>query len=40
VAFGSIELGELPPGQWRDLTAVEVRRLAATGRGHPPSSGR
>jgi pseudouridine synthase len=40
VAFGSIELGELPPGQWRDLTAVEVRRLAATGRSHPPSSGR
>jgi 23S rRNA pseudouridine2605 synthase len=27
VAFGGIELGTLPPGRWRDLTAAEVARL-------------
>lgn len=31
VAFGSLELGELPPGQWRELTGAEVERLGAAG---------
>lgn len=29
VRFGPLELGELPRGQWRELTAEEVRRLHA-----------
>jgi 23S rRNA pseudouridine2605 synthase len=37
VAFGSLELGELPSGQWRELTSAEVRRLAAPGGSHSPS---
>jgi 23S rRNA pseudouridine2605 synthase len=32
VAFGSLELGRLPAGQWRELTATEVERLTAAGR--------
>ena len=40
VAFGSLELGELPSGQWRELTPAEVERLAAAGRSHPPGGGR
>jgi 16S rRNA U516 pseudouridylate synthase RsuA-like enzyme len=28
VAFGALESGELPSGQWRELTPVEVERLA------------
>jgi 23S rRNA pseudouridine2605 synthase len=39
VAFGSLELGELPSGQWRELTPVEVERLVAGG-SHPPGPGR
>jgi pseudouridine synthase len=35
VAFGPIELGELPLGQWRELTPAEVERLATTGRSQP-----
>ena len=31
VAFGALELGELPPGQWRELTPIEVERLAPSG---------
>lgn len=27
VAFGSVELGELPAGEWRELTAAEVAKL-------------
>ena len=27
VRFGPLELGDLPRGQWRELTAAEVRRL-------------
>lgn len=27
VAIGPIELGELPPGHWRDLTSSEVQKL-------------
>jgi 23S rRNA pseudouridine2605 synthase len=26
VAFGALELGELPPGEWRDVTRAELRR--------------
>jgi 23S rRNA pseudouridine2605 synthase len=34
VSFGPIELGELEPGRWRELTAGEVRALrAAVGMG-------
>ena len=29
VKFGPLELGDLPRGQWRDLTGEEVRRLQA-----------
>ena len=29
VSFGPIELGELKPGEWRELRAVEVRALRA-----------
>ena len=29
VRFGPLELGDLPRGQWRELTAEEVRRLHA-----------
>ena len=36
VAFGALELGELPEGQWRELGAEEVARL---GFGAPPSTG-
>jgi pseudouridine synthase len=39
VAFGALELGELPSGQWRELTPVEVELLVA-GRSHPPGPGR
>jgi 23S rRNA pseudouridine2457 synthase len=30
IAIGPIELGELLPGQWRDLTTTEVAQLSAT----------
>jgi 23S rRNA pseudouridine2605 synthase len=30
VAFGSVELGDLPPGEWRDLTAGELALLRAS----------
>jgi pseudouridine synthase len=36
VAFGSVELGDLAPGAWRELTPDEVRELAALA----PRSGR
>jgi len=29
VAIGPIELGDLAPGQWRELTAQELRALGA-----------
>jgi 23S rRNA pseudouridine2605 synthase len=29
VAFGPLDLGQLPPGQWRELTAGELQRLAS-----------
>jgi 23S rRNA pseudouridine2605 synthase len=32
VAFGPLQLGTLAPGQWRELTAQEAKRLAAAGR--------
>jgi hypothetical protein len=35
-ALGPLELGGLPPGQWRELTPLEVKRLAAEGRTMPP----
>jgi 23S rRNA pseudouridine2605 synthase len=37
VAFGPLELGTLPPGEWRELAPAEVGRLAASGTG--PRSG-
>ena len=40
VAFGSLELGDLPSGQWRELTPAEVRRLAAAGPGDLSGRGR
>jgi 23S rRNA pseudouridine2605 synthase len=30
VAIGTVQLGELPKGQWRALAEDEVRALAAT----------
>ena len=39
VAFGSLALGDLPSGQWRDLTAAETKRLAAVGQAHFPATG-
>ena len=30
VAFGPLDLAQLPPGQWRELTADEVQRLASS----------
>jgi hypothetical protein len=35
VAFGSLKRGTLPPGGWRELTPVEVGRLAASRPGLP-----
>lgn len=32
--FGTLELGELPPGSWRELTREELERLRATGPGN------
>jgi 23S rRNA pseudouridine2605 synthase len=32
VAFGGLELGDLPPGHWRELTAGEVSRAGRTRR--------
>ncbi|MBQ6257743.1 MAG: pseudouridine synthase, partial [Clostridia bacterium] len=29
VRFGPLDLGDLPRGKWRELTAEEVRELAA-----------
>jgi 23S rRNA pseudouridine2605 synthase len=40
VAFGSLELGELRSGQWREVTPAEVRRLGAPGGSHSPGPGR
>jgi 23S rRNA pseudouridine2605 synthase len=37
VAFGPLRLGDLPSGQWRELTAIEVTRLGGPGSG--PRSG-
>ncbi len=34
VAIGPIHDGRLKPGQWRDLTDAEVRKLRAAGEGH------
>jgi 23S rRNA pseudouridine2457 synthase len=31
VAIGSLTLGDLPPGAWRNLTYEEIRRLKANG---------
>jgi pseudouridine synthase len=36
VTFGTLGLGTLPPGQWRELTPGEVARLAAAGRAQSP----
>jgi 23S rRNA pseudouridine2605 synthase len=36
VAFGPLQLGDLPPGQWRELTTAEVAALAASGPSRPP----
>jgi 16S rRNA uridine-516 pseudouridylate synthase and related pseudouridylate synthases len=30
VEFGPLQLGDLPRGQWRELSAEEVRRLKAS----------
>jgi 23S rRNA pseudouridine2605 synthase len=38
VAFGSLELGTLETGRWRELTPAEVERLATAGR--PPDGPR
>jgi 23S rRNA pseudouridine2605 synthase len=35
VAFGPLELGDLPAGQWRELTVAEVTALAASGPSRP-----
>jgi 23S rRNA pseudouridine2605 synthase len=35
VAFGPLELGDLPVGQWRELSPAEVAHLAAAGTGRP-----
>jgi 23S rRNA pseudouridine2605 synthase len=37
VAFGTLELGDLPEGQWRELGDDEVARLSAGGSGPPPA---
>ena len=37
VAFGALELGDLPEGQWRELRGDEIERLAAGASGAPPS---
>jgi len=39
VAFGSLELGELPEGQWRELQPREVAGLGASGGDRPAVSG-
>jgi 23S rRNA pseudouridine2605 synthase len=36
VAFGSLQLGSLGPGQWRELTAAEVTRLTRPGPASAP----
>lgn len=33
VAIGPIELGDLQPGQWRDLTDREIERITESGKG-------
>jgi 23S rRNA pseudouridine2605 synthase len=33
VAFGPLELGDLPPGRYRRLTDSDVRRLLSAGAG-------
>ena len=40
VAFGTLELGELPSGQWRELAPAEVERLAAARPGDLSGHGR
>jgi 23S rRNA pseudouridine2457 synthase len=40
VAIGPIELGDLAPGQWRELTAQERRALEALRSKNPGSQGR
>jgi 23S rRNA pseudouridine2605 synthase len=37
VAFGTLELGGLPEGEWRELGDDEVARLSAGGSGLPPA---
>lgn len=38
--IGPLELGDLPPGQWRYLTANEVAELQAYAASEPPARGR
>jgi 23S rRNA pseudouridine2457 synthase len=40
VAIGPIELGDLAPGQWRELTPQERRALEALRSQNPGSQGR
>jgi 16S rRNA U516 pseudouridylate synthase RsuA-like enzyme len=37
VAFGALELGDLPEGHWRELGGDEVAALSAGGPGPPPA---
>jgi 23S rRNA pseudouridine2605 synthase len=39
VAFGTLELGRLPSGQWRELTPAEVERLAGPGQPSAENTG-
>jgi 23S rRNA pseudouridine2605 synthase len=39
IAFGPLQLGDLPPGQTRRLTVGELRRLASAGRAARPGAG-
>jgi 23S rRNA pseudouridine2605 synthase len=39
VAFGPIELGDVPVGSWRPLSSVEIRSLRNAVRGGPRSGG-
>jgi 23S rRNA pseudouridine2605 synthase len=40
VAFGALRLGDLPPGQWRELTAAEVTGLNRRGSARGPKRDR
>ena len=37
IAFGSLELGDLRPGEWRDVTQEEIARLRTTDRHASPT---